>query len=351
MRKVYRLFRHSWTMWQLVTGVIAALGVLFLVGDGIWLALNWPDWDELAQGEIPKSKVIRTYEARTAGTATGPVKWRPVPFEKISPKLREAVVLAEDVRFYKHYGIDLAAIGDAIQHNLREGELDVGGSTISQQTVKNLFLSMERTFLRKWHEAILTLAMERRLEKDRILEIYLNIAQFGPRIFGAAAAAEEYYDTSVSELTEQQAAGLAAVLPSPEWHNPRTATHLWQRRRDKVLRWLHGYFGPATDGEEKEQAKADPSSATTSVTAPAPLTAASLTTGSAPGTSVTMASGPATTAGPVTAATAAVPATGPVAATDASDVAAGPVLESIAESDGQGQTAQGAARGEQGVTR
>jgi len=145
------------------------------------------------------------------------------------------VLVAEDRRFYEHSGFDLVAIREALGYNLGRGELLVGASTISQQTVKNLYLSSSRDPLRKWHEVVLTWGLESNLRKSRILELYLNIAEFGRGIYGVQAAAQAYYGVDVDRLTLVQAAELAACLPSPVKHNPMTRTERFQRRSQRIL--------------------------------------------------------------------------------------------------------------------
>ncbi len=113
-----------------------------------------------------------------------------------------------------------------------------GGSTISQQTAKNLFLSASRNPLRKWHELLLTLGMEYHLSKDRILELYLNIAEFGPGIYGVEAAARHYWGVPAQHLTRSQAAQIAATLPSPKKHNPATRSARFLAHTNKIIRWM-----------------------------------------------------------------------------------------------------------------
>src|SRR5258706_1785792 len=113
--------------------------------------------------------------------------------------------------------------------NLAEGRMVVGASTISQQTVKNLYLNSARNPLRKWHELVLTWGLERNVSKRRILELYLNIAEFGPGVYGVQAAAQTYFGTSAAALTIEQAAKLVASLPAPERHNPATHTSYFDR--------------------------------------------------------------------------------------------------------------------------
>jgi monofunctional biosynthetic peptidoglycan transglycosylase len=138
-----------------------------------------------------------------------------VPYERISPHLKRAVVAAEDAKFLDHDGFDWEAIQKAIEKNERRGKVVAGASTISQQLAKNLFLSSSRSWARKAEEAVITWMMERTLSKRRILELYLNVAEWGEGIFGAEAAARHHFNVSAAALTPEQAAWLAAILPSP----------------------------------------------------------------------------------------------------------------------------------------
>lgn len=216
------------------------LALLLAIGaDVLYLAWLWPDWRALADGPVLKSAFIQAYEARRASDRhLPPLRWRPVALARISAEMRRAVVVAEDSRFYQHRGVDFTALRDAIEHNWERGKITHGASTISQQTVKNLFLNPSRNPLRKWHELVLTLAMESRLDKRRILELYLNVAEFGPGIYGVEAAANTYWGTTAAELTLEQAVELAATLPSPTDHNPVRRTPRFQQRRAKILHHL-----------------------------------------------------------------------------------------------------------------
>ena len=157
------------------------------------------------------------------------------------------MILAEDSRFYEHSGFDLIAFKEAMDYNLREGRLVLGASTISQQTVKNLFLSPSRNPLRKWHELILTWGMEHNLTKRRILELYLNVAQFGQGIYGVQAASQAYWGIEPDQLSVAQAAELAATLPGPVKNNPVTQTRYFEKRSKKILSLLDRYPGDAAD--------------------------------------------------------------------------------------------------------
>jgi monofunctional biosynthetic peptidoglycan transglycosylase len=230
--------------WRRVGQVLAALVLL----DCLYLAWIWPSWESLAKGPAPKSAFIESYEASLArGDDIPPLRFQPVPLSRIARTVQRAVVVAEDSRFFQHDGVDVEALRDAIDENLEQRRIVLGGSTISQQTAKNLFLSPGRTPLRKWHELLLTMAMERHLEKRRILELYLNVAQFGEGVFGVEAAARHYWGTSAAALTTRQAAELAAALPSPVKHNPDTRTPRFERRVRKIIRFLARTSAPVAD--------------------------------------------------------------------------------------------------------
>lgn len=203
--------------------------VSFAIMDIIFLVSIWPDWSALETGSIPKSRYMNRLQR--AGTH---LRWEPIR-SSIPKRLTRPFIVAEDSRFYHHSGIDWQALLQAIEYNWRAGHLAVGASTISQQTVKNLFLTHERRLLRKWHELVLTLVMELQLSKTRILTLYLNIAEFGRGIFGVQAAARHYFQTDFVHLTPRQAAYLAASLPSPLKHNPQTRTRFVQKRHQRII--------------------------------------------------------------------------------------------------------------------
>ena len=144
-------------------------------------------------------------------------KW--VPYAKISGNLKRALVAAEDARFLNHDGFDWEGIQYAAEKNLKKGRIVAGGSTISQQLAKNLFLSGSRTPWRKLEEAIITVMLEKMMPKRRILEIYMNVIEWGNGVFGAQAAAHYYYRTSAAALTPAQAAKLAAMVPNPRYYD------------------------------------------------------------------------------------------------------------------------------------
>jgi len=211
---------------------------LFFVEIGfIWGLM--PDWDEFSYGPIPKSRSIKNYEyLQKIDPLTPPLRWQPVDLEFLPKYLSRAVIVAEDSRFYQHKGLDQDAIEKAIEYNLSQGRIVYGASTISQQTIKNLFLSHSRNPLRKLHEVILTYMMERNVGKKRILEIYLNIAEFGKGIYGVEAASRFYFGKSARHLSVYEAVELAATLPAPVNHNPHTKTDFFQKRVNKISRHM-----------------------------------------------------------------------------------------------------------------
>ena len=138
-----------------------------------------------------------------------------VPYPRISVNLKRAMIAAEDAKFVEHEGFDWDGIQQAMDKNLRRGRVVAGGSTITQQLAKNLFLSSERSYWRKAEEALITLMLEAILDKRRIFEIYLNVIEWGNGIFGCGAAARRYFGTDAAELSVEQAARLAAMAPNP----------------------------------------------------------------------------------------------------------------------------------------
>ena len=161
-----------------------------------------------------------------------------VPYERISIHLKRAVVAAEDDRFLDHDGFDWEGIERALERNAEEGRITAGGSTISQQLAKNLFLSSSRSWLRKGQEAAITMMIEATLDKRRILEVYLNVAEWGNGVFGAEAAARHYHGRPAASLGPAEAARLAVMLPNPRRYEksfgPRLAAHAARVQRRMV---------------------------------------------------------------------------------------------------------------------
>src|SRR5690554_6138095 len=157
-------------------------------------------------------------------------EWR--DYDQISEYLKKAVVTAEDGKFMQHHGFDWEGIQTALERNKDEGKVVAGGSTISQQLAKNLFLYNKRSFLRKGQEVVATWMMERMWSKQRILEVYLNSVEFGDNIYGAEAAAKHYFGKTAESLTRDQAIFLAAILTNPKYfEDHRNASALKARKR------------------------------------------------------------------------------------------------------------------------
>ncbi len=209
-----------------------ALGLLALSA-ALVLALRWVD---------PPVSAFMLPDLLGSGAAT-PVAHRWVPLGGMPEHLLLAVIAAEDQRFAQHHGFDLHEIQAAIEERATRDRVR-GASTISQQVAKNLFLWRERSWARKGLEAYFTALIELAWPKRRILEVYLNFAQFGPRTYGAAAAAERFFRKPVRALSLQESARLAAVLPNPEQLNPGSPSPYVRARADWIERqmWQLGAF-------------------------------------------------------------------------------------------------------------
>ncbi len=157
-----------------------------------------------------------------------------VPYARISTNLKRAVIAAEDAKFADHEGFDWEAMQKAWEKNQQRGKVVAGGSTISQQLAKNLFLSGERTPWRKAQEAMITVMLENAMDKRRILEIYLNVIEWGDGVFGAEAAARHYFGTSAASLSAEQAARLAAMVPNPRFYDRNRKTP-WLDRKTQII--------------------------------------------------------------------------------------------------------------------
>lgn len=201
---------------------VAALpGALVITSIALVLPLRWFD---------PATSAFMLRDS--SGRVPVAFDWQPI--EAISDSAALAVVAAEDQRFLEHPGIDFASVADALKQR-RNGESLRGASTISQQVSKNLFLWPGRSFFRKGLEAYLTLLLEVCLPKQRILEIYVNVAEFGPGIYGVPAASRHYFDQQATALTDRQAARLAAVLPNPSRLNAANPSDYVQERETWIL--------------------------------------------------------------------------------------------------------------------
>ena len=214
------------------------------LGIALLLALFWQAvlltqvvwWSRFDPGSTSFMR-IRLAELRKSDPQAE-LRHRWVPYERISIHLKRAVVAAEDDRFLDHDGFDWEGIERALERNAEEGRITAGGSTISQQLAKNLFLSSSRSWLRKGQEAAITMMIEATWDKRRILEVYLNVAEWGDGVFGAEAAARHYYGRPASTLGPAEAARLAVMLPNPRRYEksfgPRLAAHAARVQRRMV---------------------------------------------------------------------------------------------------------------------
>jgi monofunctional biosynthetic peptidoglycan transglycosylase len=209
-RPLFKIERLNWRK------LVRRLVVIILV-----MALSYHGWIVFQITRLRNSNPTTTnmMEQRADSVidrgGTPKVKQRWIPYQSISPHLVRAVLVGEDIRFFRHSGIDWTGINLAMKKNWEEKRLARGGSSISQQLAKNLFLSPAKNPLRKLHEMIIAWEMEQILGKRRILEIYLNVIEWGDGIYGAEAAARHYFGISASSLEPDQAAFLSAIIPSP----------------------------------------------------------------------------------------------------------------------------------------
>jgi monofunctional biosynthetic peptidoglycan transglycosylase len=225
-----RLFR--WLFWYpllLSLCVLVVIQIWFVVHIWHWTDHN-PDSTAFMRARLA---IIRADEPHER------LSHRWVPYRRISLHLKQAVIAAEDAKFASHSGFDWEAMQEAHKRNLRQGEIVRGASTITQQLAKNLFLTGERTWWRKAQEAAITVMLETLLTKRRILEIYLNVAEWGDGVYGAEAAAHYHFRVPASELTPAEAARLAAMLPSPRSYSPGRDTLYLQQRTADIMSHMH----------------------------------------------------------------------------------------------------------------
>ncbi len=208
------------------------------------LALTWlltlPDVALLAKTN-PGPTSLMEHRQILARNQRHPVprQWTWVPLSRMSRHLQHAAIAAEDASFFIHEGFDWEGIKDAAIHNLEAGEMTRGGSTITQQLAKNLYLSTERSLIRKAREALITRSLEHHLTKERILELYLNVAEWGNGVYGAEAAARHHFGKSAQDLTAEEAAWLAAILPSPRRYDPLRKTAFLNKRQQRILKSMN----------------------------------------------------------------------------------------------------------------
>jgi monofunctional biosynthetic peptidoglycan transglycosylase len=219
------LWRIAWRLTLLALIALTLLQFWFFARVWYWSVYN-PDSTAFMRSRLEH---MREEEPRAR------LQYRWVPYTAISVHLKRAVIAAEDSRFVQHDGFDWEGIRKAYEKNVREGEVVAGGSTISQQLAKNLFLSGERTWWRKAQEAAITVILEIVMGKRRILELYLNVIEWGEGVFGAEAAARHHFNVSAAQLSPEQAARLAAMVPSPRRYSAGQSTAYLQRRTQVLL--------------------------------------------------------------------------------------------------------------------
>ena len=218
-----------------VVGLVGLFGLL-LYQFGLFIMVIWLNFNNPGTSAFMRSTLADLRADNPDATLV--YEW--VPYAQISRNLKRAVIAAEDANFMAHNGVEWDAIRRAFEYNLvmaDEGRSRMrGGSTISQQLAKNLFLSSDRSYLRKGQELILTYMIEAVMSKERIFELYLNVAQWGVNVFGAQAAANHYYQRTAAQLNDQQAARLAAMLPNPAYYDRQGNTRYLQSRTATLMR-------------------------------------------------------------------------------------------------------------------
>ena len=212
--------------------IVISISALFL---SIGVYFIYPDVEKLKKS-YPKKTVFMEYrekEWQEQGKKKKIVQqW--VPLSRVSPYIIKAVLIAEDDKFWSHEGFDYEAIQKAIEKDIKKRKFAVGGSTISQQLAKNLYLTPSKNPVRKIKEAILTWRIEKNLSKKRIIELYLNVAEWGDGLFGIEVASRSYFGKPSSALTAKEAARLASVLPNPRKYNPTGTSKFVENRSDRI---------------------------------------------------------------------------------------------------------------------
>ncbi len=213
-------------LWKAFSYTLGVMFIVLLLYQG-WFAAHIWYW----VGHNPESTSFMQarLERMRAKNPNAQLQQRWISYGRISVELKRAVIVAEDAKFSEHDGFDWEGIQKALEKNQRRGRVVAGGSTISQQLAKNLFLSGEKSLWRKGQEAVITWMLESLMDKERIFEIYLNVAEWGEGVFGAEAAARHYYNVSAAGLNSEQAAQLAAMLPRPLYYERNRNSEFLQR--------------------------------------------------------------------------------------------------------------------------
>lgn len=219
-------------LWIIAAPLLAVLAIQLYFAGQIWW---WRDHNPRSTSFMDQQLAELREKSPNAR-----LKHQWVPYDRISNHLKRAIIAAEDANFSEHDGVDWEALQKAYEKNTRKGRVVAGGSTITQQLAKNLFLSGERSYLRKAQEVAITYMLEAMMDKERIFEIYLNVVEWGVGVFGAEAAARHYFGTSAAALSPSQAARLAVMLPRPRWYDKNRGSAYLQRRTDLILRRMGG---------------------------------------------------------------------------------------------------------------
>jgi monofunctional biosynthetic peptidoglycan transglycosylase len=209
--------------------IVLALQLFFFVQIWWWVDHN-PESTSFMRHQ---SQVLRAKNPKAK------LKHKWVPYNRISNNLKRAIIVSEDATFIEHEGVDWEAIQLAYEKNSKKGKVVAGGSTITQQLAKNLFLSGERSYLRKAQEFVIAYMLESLMDKERIFEIYLNVVEWGNGVFGAEAAAQHYYGVSAAGLNTSQAARLAVMLPKPRYFDTHRGSAYLERRTELILRRMN----------------------------------------------------------------------------------------------------------------
>lgn len=219
------MLRFIWRLLVLALGAALLYELWFFAHVLYWVHYN----------PSTSSFMEERFEVLQSKNPNAVLKHQWVPYGHISANLKRAIIAAEDARFLDHEGFDFEAMQKAYEKNLKKGRVVAGGSTISQQLAKNLFLSSRRTPWRKAQEAVITVMLESMMTKRRILEIYLNVIEWGDGVFGVEAAARHYFGVSAAGLTADQAARLAAMVPNPRYYDRKRDSQYLARRTDIIL--------------------------------------------------------------------------------------------------------------------
>ena len=230
-------------------GMLLAALVLSSGALAVWVFWDLPDITPLKDPDTTLTIEVRDWRGETHPYLVGPKSPHWVPLETIPDTLKWAVIAAEDASFYQHHGIDVQALKEALIYDLKRKRLARGASTITQQLAKNLYLSRDKSILRKLRELVLAIRMERALTKGRILELYLNAVEFGPLVYGVGHGARYHFGWPVSLLTPAESAFLAAILPGPRVaFNPETRPDRVRQRAARLINLL-GVRGILTEIE------------------------------------------------------------------------------------------------------